>query len=186
LDKCRAYLVIARIVADAKCRSALASCRRSLLRYLRVATELPLLAGSWPETLTAEGLLPGGYRSYGCRDCCCAACLLGLGRTARCGGDGRSTKKRAAVVRRLVAPLPLTFEGTYVRRSRPSSTALQSKHNQRAPGFQGSSVSPLTKKGSIFLYSGNFTVASLGALPCAIERNACSDCATIARARLFL
>src|SRR6202030_2002463 len=51
---------------------------------------------------------------------------------------------------------------------------------------QGSSLSPLTKKGSISLYSRIFTVASLGALPCAIARNACSDCATIARAMSFL
>src|SRR5882672_9970481 len=51
---------------------------------------------------------------------------------------------------------------------------------------QGSSLSPLMKKGSISLYSRTFTVASLGALPCVIARNACSDCATIARARSFL
>src|ERR1700730_11777882 len=51
---------------------------------------------------------------------------------------------------------------------------------------QGSLISPLTKKGSISLYSRIFTVASFGALPCAIARNACSDWATIARARSFL
>src|ERR1700674_5089165 len=51
---------------------------------------------------------------------------------------------------------------------------------------QGSSLSPLTKKGSISLYSRIFTVAFLGGSPCAIARNACSDCATIARARSFL
>ena len=47
-------------------------------------------------------------------------------------------------------------------------------------------LSPLTKNGYISLYSRIFTVASLGALPCEIARNACSDCATIARARSFL
>jgi hypothetical protein len=36
------------------------------------------------------------------------------------------------------------------------------------------------------LYSRTFSVACFGALPCAIERNACSDRATIARARSFL
>ena len=40
---------------------------------------------------------------------------------------------------------------------------------------QGSSLSPLTKKGSISLYSRIFTVGFLGALPWAIARNACSD-----------
>ena len=44
-----------------------------------------------------------------------------------------------------------------------------------ARAAQGSSLSPLTKNGSISLYSRIFTVASLGALPCAIARNACSD-----------
>jgi hypothetical protein len=51
---------------------------------------------------------------------------------------------------------------------------------------QGSSRSPLMKKGSMSLYSRTFTVLPLGAFPCAIARNACSDCATIARARSFL
>src|ERR1039457_7712720 len=59
------------------------------------------------------------------------------------------------------------------------------QHKQLAAA-QGSSLSPLTKKGSISLYSRIFTVAFLGGLPCAIARNACSDCATIARARSFL
>ncbi len=66
----------------------------------------------------------------------------------------------------------------------PNTTAFQS--NKQLAAAQGSSLSPLTKKGSISLYSRIFTVASLGALPCAIARNACSDCATIARARSFL
>src|SRR5579864_9668805 len=51
---------------------------------------------------------------------------------------------------------------------------------------QGLSLSPLTKKGSMSLYSRIFTVASFGAVPCAIARNTCSDCATIARPRSFL
>src|SRR5579862_4794776 len=55
-----------------------------------------------------------------------------------------------------------------------------------AAAAQGSLLSPLTKKGSISLYSRIFTVASLGALPCAIARNACSDRATIERPRSFL
>src|ERR1035437_2136641 len=59
------------------------------------------------------------------------------------------------------------------------------QHKQLAAA-QGSSLSPLTKKGSISLYSRIFTVAFLGGLPCAIARNACSDCATITRARSFL
>src|ERR1017187_8596975 len=67
--------------------------------------------------------------------------------------------------------------------------AADSRPDESTPALaaaQGSSLSPLTKKGSISLYSRIFTVASLGALPCAIARNACSDCATIARARSFL
>src|ERR1700733_7354313 len=67
--------------------------------------------------------------------------------------------------------------------SKQPSASIQ--HKQLAAA-QGSSLSPLTKKGSISLYSRIFTVASLGALPCAITRNARSDCATIARARSFL
>ena len=63
------------------------------------------------------------------------------------------------------------------------SASIQRK--QRAAA-QGSSLSPLTKKGSISLYSRIFTMGSFGALPCTIARNACSDCATIARARSFL
>src|ERR1017187_9536308 len=59
------------------------------------------------------------------------------------------------------------------------------QHKQLAAA-QGWSLSPLTKKGSISLYSRIFTVASLGTLPRAIARNAFSDCATIARARSFL
>jgi hypothetical protein len=38
---------------------------------------------------------------------------------------------------------------------------------------QGSSLSPLTKKDCISLYSRIFTVAPFGASPCAIARNAC-------------
>src|ERR1700734_3132293 len=59
-------------------------------------------------------------------------------------------------------------------------------YSRIACAAQGSSLSPLTKKGSISLYSRIFTVGFLGALPCAIARYACSDCATIARARSFL
>src|SRR5271156_5517251 len=67
----------------------------------------------------------------------------------------------------------------------PKHYSASIQHKQLAAA-QGSSLSPLTKKGAISLYSRIFTVASLGALPCAIARNACSDCATIARARSFL
>ena len=59
-------------------------------------------------------------------------------------------------------------------------------HRRRFANVQGSSRSPLMKKGSMSLYSRIFTVTPLGAFPCAIARNACSDCATIARARSFL
>src|SRR6266478_6566184 len=62
------------------------------------------------------------------------------------------------------------------------NTSIQRK---RFAAVQGSSRSPLMKKGSMSLYSRIFTVVPLGALPCAIAR-ACSDCATIARARSFL
>src|SRR5277367_5870563 len=68
---------------------------------------------------------------------------------------------------------------------RPKHHSPSIQHEQVAAA-QGSSHSPLRKKGSISLYSRIFTVGSLGALPCAIARNACSDCATIARARSFL
>ena len=82
---------------------------------------LPLVAGSWPETQIAEGPLPGGWISYGFRNCRCAACvnpyparstlpLAGSGdvvssaarigpsicATARSVGDERSREKRAA------------------------------------------------------------------------------------------
>jgi len=63
------------------------------------------------------------------------------------------------------------------------NTSIQRK---RFAAVQGSSRSPLMKKGSMSLYSRIFTVAPLGAFPCAIARNAFSDCATIARARSFL
>src|SRR5580658_10206825 len=69
------------------------------------------------------------------------------------------------------------------KQSRHHSASI---HHKQLAAAQGSSLSPSTKNGSISLYSRIFTVASLGALPCAIARNACSDCATIARARSFL
>src|SRR5258708_2907231 len=62
------------------------------------------------------------------------------------------------------------------------NTSIQRK---RFAAVQGSSRSPLMKKGSMSLYSRIFTVVPLGAFPCAIAR-ACSDCATIARGRSFL
>ena len=61
-----------------------------------------------------------------------------------------------------------------------------SRPNGPACDAQGSSRSPLTKKGCISLYSRIFTVASLGPPSCSIAKKACSDCATIARARSFL
>jgi hypothetical protein len=48
------------------------------------------------------------------------------------------------------------------------NTSIQRK---RLAAVQGSSRSPLTKKGSMSLYSRIFTVAPLGAFPCAIARN---------------
>ena len=50
----------------------------------------------------------------------------------------------------------------------------------------GASLSPATKNGSISLYSRIFTAGAAGPLPCASARNACSDWATMARARSFL
>jgi hypothetical protein len=54
------------------------------------------------------------------------------------------------------------------------------------PPAHGASLSPSTKNSSIFLYSRIFTAGAAGPLPCASARNACSDCATMARARSFL
>ena len=56
---------------------------------------------------------------------------------------------------------------------------------RRFAAVQGSSRSSLMKKGSMSLYSRILTVVPLGAFPCAIARNACSDCATIARASVL-
>jgi hypothetical protein len=52
----------------------------------------------------------------------------------------------------------------------PKHHSASMRHKQLAAA-QGSSVSPLRKKGSISLYSRIFTVASLGALPCAIRKH---------------
>jgi len=46
-----------------------------LLRKLKERSECLKVAGSWLEMLTAKGPLPGGYMSYGFRNCCCAACV---------------------------------------------------------------------------------------------------------------
>ncbi len=48
------------------------------------------------------------------------------------------------------------------------------------------SLSPGTKNGSMSLYSNVRTAEAAGPLPCAISKNDCSDCATMARARSFL
>src|SRR5258706_13458007 len=45
---------------------------------------------------------------------------------------------------------------------------------------------PATKNSSISLYPRIFTAGAAAPLPCASARNACSDCATMARARSFL
>ncbi len=50
----------------------------------------------------------------------------------------------------------------------------------------GASLSSATKNGSISLYSRIFTAGAAGPWPCGSARNACSDCATMARARSFL
>src|SRR3984957_9283151 len=68
----------------------------------------------------------------------------------------------------------------------PARLSAHEKKKSLELSSQGASLSPLMKKGSISLYSRIFTVACWGGLPCAIARNACSDCATIARARSFL
>src|SRR5215471_4916297 len=79
----------------------------------------------------------------------------------------------------------------HCRTIQTQNTSKQPKHHSASiqhmqlAAAQGSSLSPLTKKGSMSLYSKIFMVASLGALLCTIARNACSDCATIARARSF-
>ena len=73
--------------------------------------------------------------------------------------------------------------GTYKDDAGHHSASVQPRQLAAA---QDSSLSPLMNKGSISLYSKIFTVAFSGALPCAIARNACSDRATIARARSFL
>src|SRR5579862_6808474 len=75
--------------------------------------------------------------------------------------------------------------GRLLLSKQPKQHSASIQHKQFAAA-QGSSLSPLTKKGSMSLYSRVFTVGSLGGSPCAIARNACSDCATIARARSFL
>ena len=63
------------------------------------------------------------------------------------------------------------------------NTSLQRK---RFAAVQGPSCSPLMKKGSCPCTPGSSRLRPLGAFPCAIGRIACSDCATIARARSFL
>ena len=50
----------------------------------------------------------------------------------------------------------------------------------------GVSRSPGTKNGCISLYSRILTAGVAGPVLCASARNACSDCATMARARSFL
>jgi hypothetical protein len=97
-----------------------------------------------------------------------------IAHTARCVRSGKD------LARSYQPPVPRQRKR---RQHEHPSSSIQ--HKQLAAA-QGSLLSPLTKNGSISLYSRIFTVASLGALPCAIARNACSDCATIARARSFL
>src|ERR1035438_9743131 len=70
---------------------------------------------------------------------------------------------------------PCTTVEQYKRKTlskQPKHHGASIQHKQLAAA-QGSSLSPLTKKGSNSLNSRIFTVASLGALPCAIARNAC-------------
>jgi hypothetical protein len=57
---------------------------------------------------------------------------------------------------------------------------------KKRPPAHGASRSPATKNGFISLYSRIFTAGAAEPLPRASARNACSDCATMARARSFL
>ena len=65
----------------------------------------------------------------------------------------------------IMLPMSLTRMDIHSRSS--------ARANERVAAAQGSSRSPLMKKGSMSLYSRIFTVGPLGAFPCAIETNAC-------------
>jgi hypothetical protein len=67
---------------------------------------------------------------------------------------------------------------TFPPATKHQNTSIQT---ERLAAVQGSSRSPLMKKGSMSLYSRIFTVAPSGAFPCAFARNAFSDAPPSAR-----
>jgi hypothetical protein len=113
------------------------------------------------------------FTSASQRSCSCSG-DIGQVYNARNTSSGADHFRAAPTMMRDVTFPPVT---------KHHNTSIQRK---RFAAVQGSSRSPLMKKGSMSLYSRIFTVAPLGAFPCAIARNAFSDCATIARARSFL